>query len=223
MPVKRNYFEARPILLTLTIVIAIALLNGCASVKIAQYQHNKVNGNYSQVKDDLSVSINPIIDAVESKKYFGRDILSSGVLAVHILIENLSSSDDYIFEKDKIVFKEGGGLGNQGHKGVGEEIRANEQSAIDTQAVGLGATFLVTPLALPLYFAGLSNMRNLNAVKHNMISKELRTKIVHHGEKIQGFVYFSIKSDVIKTNSNRIDVPFMKMGKSKLGIFQFDF
>lgn len=221
MPVKRNYFEASPILLTLTIVIA--LLNGCASVKIAEYQHNKVNGNYSQVKDDLSVSINPITDAVESKKYFGRDILSLGVLAVHILIENLSSSDDYIFEKDRIVFKEGGRLQSKTHNGVDENIRENEQAAIFKQGVGLGASLLVTPLALPLYFSGLSDIRNLNAVKHNMISKELRTKIVHHGEKNQGFVYFNIKSDVIKANSNRLDVPFMKMGKMKLGIFQFDF
>ncbi len=185
--------------------------------------HTKINDNYSQTKDNLSVSINPITDSVESKKYFGRDILSSGVLAVHILIENLSSSNNYIFEKDKIVFEEGGELASETHDSADNEIRENEQAAISKQGIWLGVSLLVTPLALPLYFSGLSDVRNLNAVKQNMIIKELRTKILHAGESIQGFVYFSIKTDALKkVNSNRLDVPYVRIGKSKPGLFQFN-
>jgi hypothetical protein len=220
MPLKHYHSVVSSILLKVT--IAVVLLTGCASVKIGEYQHSKKNRNYSKTKDNLSVSINPITDSAESKKYFGRDILSSGVLAVHILIENQSLSDNYIFEKDKIAFGERDVLVSKTNCSADEKIQENEQVATSKQVIGISVSALVTPLALPLYFSGLSDMRNINAVKHNMITKELRTKIVHPGESIQGFVYFRIKTDALKkANNNRLDVPYMHMGKSKPCIFQF--
>jgi len=224
MQSKYQYFKDSPVLSKLILVIVFTLLSGCTSVQIDEYEHNKLNGNYSQVKDGLSVSIDPITDHVESKKYFGKDILDAGVLAVHIIIENGSSSENFIFEKDHIAFREGGGLESKTHYVDNEDMRKNEQDAINSQGAGTVGLYVLAPVAVPLYLSGLSDIRNLNDVKHNMISKELKTKIVHPDEKIEGFLYFDIKNpNSLKTNNNRLDVSYSELGNGKQDTFQFNF
>ena len=224
MPAKCHYFLGSPLLSKLIIVITFALASGCASVQITEYEHANSNANYSQVKDGLSVSIDPITDHSDSKKYFGKDILESGVLAVHISIENDSSSTSYIFEKEKIAFRERGGIERKSHYVADAGMRKSEQDAIKTNQAAAVAYTLVSPAALPLYLSGLSDIRNLNDIKYNMISKELKTKIVHPNENIDGFLYFSIKnSKSLKAKDNRIDISYVEMGNDNPGIFQFIF
>lgn len=210
--------------LLINLIMVLLFLNGCASVEIADYKESVSNNKYLQNQDGLSVAIDPITDSAESKKYFGRDILSSGLLAVHILVDNRSSSCDYLFDKDKIVFKEAGISDIKEGNTLDEKMKADEQTAMSKQNVGLGGSVLITPIALPLYFSGLSDMRAINTIKHNMISKELRTKIVHSNEKIEGYIYFKIKNtDVLKDNNNQLNIPYMEMGSRKLDKFQFTF
>jgi hypothetical protein len=147
-----------------------------------QYQH-------SQVNDGLAVAIHPIANKEESKKYFGVDLLSNNVLAVHVVAENRSSSSSFILSKDQFSMRIG---------------RSEKISASSPNKVGSGAGAKRMHIAgaalgsLPLLMVGGKMSSNASIIKHNFAVKELQKQILSPGETVEGFVYFQLpeKGDI---------------------------
>ncbi|MCP4991143.1 MAG: hypothetical protein GY928_35345 [Colwellia sp.] len=158
-----------------------------------EYEANPSNYNLNSItKEGLFVAIKPLTDKTEIKKYFGTDLLSKNILPVFVIAENNTTSSSFILFKDKISLrqKDASLAGDSDYT----EARNPEDTAV---AVAGGISFFVPAVqivALPFLTPLIAQS---NEIEHNILSKELQTKTLSPGKKIQGFAYFQIPSNDI--------------------------
>lgn len=166
------------------------IMNGCSTMRLPDYQSQPFNQyQHSQVKDGLAVAIHPIANKEESKKYFGTDLLSKNILAVHVVAKNRSSSSSFILSKDRFSM----GIGRS------EKSSASGRNKIGSETGGqIMAIAGAALISLPLLFVGAKMISDATVIKHNFAVKELQKKTLSPGETVEGFVYFQLpeKKDI---------------------------
>jgi hypothetical protein len=169
--------------------LALLVLNACASITFADYRA-KTLSDYRLVQENggLAVAVEPLTSPKEVERYFGVDLLATGILPVFVLAENRSASAKYVLEKDKFTLTVDG----ERLTAPGSRQDSKREGEVKQWIGGIGS-ILVSPVLLPVYFAGLADMRDANDIKHNLLSKELQRKIIIPGARAQGFVYFQIR------------------------------
>jgi hypothetical protein len=134
-----------------------------------------------QVKDGLVVAMHPIIDAQESERYFGTDLLSSHILAVLLLSENRAPSSSFILSKEHISL--GAGLPEV------QQARDKVRSEAAGEAVAWTGAVLISPLMMGIAMKLLSDATVIN---HNFKAREFQTKTLSPGQRAEGFLYFQL-------------------------------
>jgi len=202
----------------LTLFSVLVFLNGCTALKIDKYTHRFSNKKLSKTQDGLIVSINPITDSKDIKKYFGKDLLSLGVLPVHIYVKNSSPSKDYIFVKDEIEFNEKGVL--KKHDRLNYQLKSEEEDALVKSTVGL---LLMSPVGIILSLSASNDDKSINLIKHNMMIEEFRSKILYPNEVNQGFIFIPLKdAGVLGKKARKIEIPCTETVDRKELLFDFE-
>ncbi len=194
------------------------LIIGCSAQHLPKYECNSSNNKLNSItQNGLSVSINPLTDKSEIKKYFGTDLLSKKILPVFVIAKNQNFSSSFILFKNRFSLRrkdaslaDGPNLSRAGSSG-------------DVAGVVFGATSLLVPglslVGLPA-FAGI--IAQSNEIEHNILSKELQTKTLSPEKTIQGFIFFQITDSGISLDQFCIHLEALntKTNESKLFDFQ---
>lgn len=165
-------------------------VTGCVTIESPDLTIQPV-AQYSlhQVKGDLFVAVEPFRDKEKVSKHFGTDLLSDGILPVLVVIENHNRTSSFVSLKEKFSFTI-----------LDQSISRRETESLlapfpETAATILGTGLVTNPIAL--HFS-----TNASKIKHNLTTKELRTKTIPPGSSQHGFVYFKLRDkDDITTNS----------------------
>ncbi|NOT55665.1 MAG: hypothetical protein HOP18_13780 [Deltaproteobacteria bacterium] len=171
------------------------VVGGCASKKLLDYPAQPPSSYpYSQVKDGLAVSIQPLTSPQESEKYFDTDLSSRGILAIFVSAENQGSPSTFILLKERFTLQ----TAQREEHAVSdrEQVKSgtldNLQAA--TEVVGFAATVgsaLFFGLGgVPFLWGSHKIQSHEERVKHKFIVEELQTKTLSLGEETHGFVYF---------------------------------
>ena len=84
------------------LLVAVLLSEGCSTKKLPEHPTQPLSSYpYSEVKDGLTVAIQPLTNPQESERYFGTDLLSSGIFAVFVSAENRGSPSTFILLKER--------------------------------------------------------------------------------------------------------------------------
>ncbi len=159
------------------------LLFGCSVPNLPKYELNPSNYKLNSiVKDGLSVSIKPLTDKTEIKKYFGTDLLSKKTLPVFVISVNSTTSSSFILFKDKISLRR-----KDAHQTDDPELSKGRSAGETALAVvGVGVICIASP-AINLIGLGFAPaIAQSNEIEHNILSKELQTKTLSPENKIQG-------------------------------------
>ena len=79
-------------------------LSGCATKVIPAYQAKSVSAySLKDTKDGLSIAVHAITDEKESDKYFGTNLIDSGILAVLVKAENAVGSSSKTLSPKTLV------------------------------------------------------------------------------------------------------------------------
>ena len=171
------------------LLVAVLLSEGCSTKKLPEHPTQPLSSYpYSEVKDGLAVAIQPLTNPQESEKYFGTDLLSSGIFAVFVSAENRGSPSTFILLKERFVLRAGQ---TDAHdvSGRGQIEPGAGTAAVAVTSVG----FVVAPvLMFPALFVATKMLSNEEVVKHNFTVKELQAKTLSAGEETHGYVYFQL-------------------------------
>jgi hypothetical protein len=176
------------LLLTLTMLL---IASGCAT-QLADYQPRPIDQyRHVQVENGLAVVIEPLTETAEAEKYFGTDLVSKGILAVFVIVQNRGETS-ILVSTEKIALGEGQ---------VGSSPKGPDSADATATGMGVGliGAALFPPLVVPLVVflpIASSMIANSNEMKHNFQTKELRTKTLSPGGSTSGFLYFKIPSTV---------------------------
>jgi hypothetical protein len=189
------------------------VLSGCATKKLPEHEMPPLTYYpYSQEKDGLAVAVQPVMSPQESKKYFGTDLLSAGILAVFVTAENRNSPSSFLVSREKFSLR------FQQTEASGVSRRDQLRSEVPGQVVMItGAA-----LSLPLLFVGTKLISDANVVKNNFAVKELQAKTLSSGEKIHGFVYFQLPQGQAAAGRT-LHVEIQELTTKQVNSFDFTF
>ncbi len=140
-------------------------LSGCATKVIPAYQAKSVSTyRTSDTKDGLTISIHPISDDKESDKYFGTNLIESGVLAVLVVARNADTGSSKVLFSDSFSFIQGGSSSS---------TKVSDQFGHSTAAEGVAgvaaAGLLLMPIVgIPAVFVAAKLSGDALVVKHNI-------------------------------------------------------
>lgn len=168
----------------------------------------------SLVKDGLAISIRPLTDKQEVKKYFGADLLSANIIPVFVLAENRNSSSSFILSKDRISLKtsQSGYGSSPGKEKIGSESTAE---ALGVAGVVLGSLLLGVIAAKFKSDAG--------AIRRNATIKELQTKTISPGKSIHGFTYFELPNNNGSSSKLTMHIEVLELKKNATINYVFSF
>ena len=138
--------------------------------------------NLTSEGNDLRIAIYPITDKRESKKYFGKHLVKSGLLPIQIIYFNDSPDRIYTVLKEEISYS------------VGDEIGLVEQpndkfKGTAGKTLGIASAIAISPIGL---LTGGALSARANSLRHNLSKKELRDQSLAPGGSTSGFIFVPI-------------------------------
>lgn len=163
------------------IFVALSLLEPTyAETKFPDYPARKASDcAVTGRSGELVVGVQPIEDLKDQKTYFNIESTPKGFIPVYIVLENGSSGDSFLFDRTAIKLGQGGSSGSSPKT----TMNAGKTAAIDS-----GAVFL--PLAGSIF--GIIAFNKADAVRQNIMAKEVQSKTLSPGVSVQGFLYVPV-------------------------------
>jgi len=182
------------------IIIQRALLSGvifglisCSTMNLKQYpQASPILFQNTQPKNGISIVAQPLLDGMESKEYFGVDLIEKGILAINITIRNDNPSISYMVPADSVRITQ-----------INSVNIINDPESEDQQAgevAGMAGAVLISPL---LFAVAAQQLSDASIIEENFEANKLRTTTIDPGETVAGFSYFNW--DMVKA----IDTPHL--------------
>ena len=170
----------RPFRSLAILVAVVPVAVGCSTVHPKAYSSSDAPASLTTAeKDGLRVSVDAVLDAKRTKKYFGTDTTSKGIVPVFVRVENISRTGSVLVEKEQFkVLVNASDL-----EGLKKSV---EHSSTTGQVIG-GAGALL--LASPLIVVGSIMISSADEVRQNFAEKELRNQSLTRGRGVEGFFY----------------------------------
>jgi hypothetical protein len=172
----------------------VAVTTGCRPLVLPDYPSRPIDAaRFVAVLDEIAVAVHPITDPAESDRYFGVNLLQSGILALCVTIENRSRETIVLIDPADIMLAQAGTARTSGPHGQG--LRAAGTVAVGVGATGLGAALLFPPAivaAAPLVLVGAKASSDAKAISYNAELKQLRATTLAPGDRAQGFIYYGL-------------------------------
>lgn len=164
-----------------SIFVALSLLEPAyAETKFPDYPARKASEcTVTGQSGELVIGVQPIEDLKDQKTYFNIESTPKGFIPVYIVLENRSSGDSFLFDRTAIKLGQGGSSGTNPKT----SINAGKTAALDS-----GAFFV--PLAGQIF--AIIAFNNADAVRQNIMAKEVQSKTLSPGVSVQGFLYVPV-------------------------------
>jgi hypothetical protein len=163
------------------IFVALSLLEPTyAATKFPDYPARKASEcTVTSQSGGLVIGVQPIEDLKDQKTYFNFESTPKGFIPVYIVLENGSSVDSFIFDKTAIKLGQGG------------SSDFNPKTSMNA-----GKTALLDSGAFLMSYAGqifaIIAFNNADAVRQNIMAKEVQSKTLSPGVFVQGFLYVPV-------------------------------
>jgi hypothetical protein len=162
--------------------------------------------------EGLIVGVTPMADPDEQQRYFGLNFSKNNFLPVLVVVENGSTADSFILNRELIAIyageEEQAGPGHSDLGNPSKTARRVELASAVTLSIAAGVVASVM-------------MMKAADIKQNLIKKELRSSTLSPGQKCGGFVFVPIPSDLEKRAHLRMRVQAMKIGSERPSDFEF--
>ncbi|MFH1349035.1 MAG: hypothetical protein ABIH58_05380 [Patescibacteria group bacterium] len=177
----------------------------------------------SQVKDNLFIAVEPFYDKEKIEEYFGRDLLSDGILPILLVAENHNQTSSFVLLKEQFSLTEPSSdmiASSDAGAPIAKEasIQAGASMAASTGMAVL--TFNPMMMAGGVIVGGKA-VADASAIQHNLTTKELTTKTLSHGKSQYGFVYFKLKDKNGITGNYIADVKALNLQSGEVLTFSF--
>lgn len=156
----------------LIIIATLLFLNTSCTTVIPKYKLPSDNLNQTDLKSDVKFTVRPLVNPDESEKYFGNVLLSEGIIAIFLKIENQSDSSHYKVDKNEIWLSVLPTKGN-------EEILSKDRGDAQSNDYTFGASAMLAQMAI-----------NESRKEFALRSNEYRTRTIPPRGRAQGFLYF---------------------------------
>jgi hypothetical protein len=167
------------------LVAGILLIQGCA-LTLQRYESPPISGYENvQIKDGLAMAVRPLLDDEESRRYFGKSLLSEGIVAVYVLSENQSASSSFRVPKSGMSLVAGV------PKILSSEDKIQSSAAAD--ALVISGAVLLSPLVAGI---GVKLLSDASVINHSIRTQEFLTKTLSPGQTAGGFIYFQLPDKV---------------------------
>lgn len=195
------------------IVVLLTLVNGCTTLQLPLYAPQPVDRyNNVQVKDGLAVAIQPMLDAEESEKYFGTNLLARNILPAFVVSENRHASSSFLLLKNRISLS----AGQPALAGSPDKARSEAGAeALGWTSVALGS--------LPLAAIAVKMMSDATVINRNFKAQEFQTKTLSPGQTAQGFVYFQLPEGAKLPEQGTIRLEALEAMHKEVAHFEFTF
>lgn len=177
------------------------MLTGCA-LRMPAYPVQPATSYANRTSQNaVDVAIHPITSTVESKKYFGTNLISRNVLAILVVVDNHSDAS-LVLDASQCEL-------------VGLPDRASDDQLPGKTAGEVVGVVSIATISLAGGVLSMKMMNDSENIKSNLHVKELRRQTVSPGNSVQGFLYFRLPDrDSSKEAQTRWHV---KIAVSKLG------
>lgn len=163
-----------PAVSSLALAVLFLVQLGSASYHFPDYPVRPA-GEYANkvAKAGLIVSVEPVEDPEQQKRYFNSHLSSKGILPVFIVIQNTSATDTYLFDSSAV--------------GLADAPEVTGKGARKT-ASRLGSGGLVD----------LTLITDASDVRENLMKKQVRSKTLSPSSSVHGFVYVPVPTDAAR-------------------------
>ena len=180
-------------------VISLALMvSGCSTPPRAEPYHVQAFEQYKnvQIQDGVAVTVYPMNDSQEVKKYFGNDVLSEGVLPVYVLVENRHATSSFVVSGDKVALQ--------------PPAISFDRAVIKKDSFGDGLFYASIPLILgigmPMFLSANGRDEARESLRYNFEIGELARHTLSPRKRVGGFVYFGIPKDWTSSQSRGVTI-----------------
>jgi len=188
MRIVSRHYRTR---IALGVAAGSVLLAGCAKQIDDFPAYAPTSLTHHARQEQVAVGAHAVLDAKESKAYFGTDLVKHEVLALLIAVDNQSSRSYFL--RPEQVRVEGFAVEHGS-----ERLPTGEAGG----AVTLTGALLISA---PVMVIGMKMISDAKTVESNFKEKALKNQTLSPGEAVQGFVYFELPEDV-KSVQRRWDV-----------------
>lgn len=184
----------------------VLLLGGCVAKakKLPEYPvHPLSSYPYSQVQDGLAVTIEPLTNPQESENIFGTDLLSRGIFAVYVSVENQGAPSTFILLTERFTLQ----TGQREEHPVFDpaQVKSTTLESVQRATGGFGAVLSAATMCMmlglpgyPFIWASDAIQKQEAEVRHKFWVEALQPgplgaaqpKTISSGEETHGFVYF---------------------------------
>lgn len=181
----------------------VVAVTGCVTIESPDLAIQPVD-RYSlyQVKDDLFVAVEPFHDKEKVLRYFGANLLSDGILPVLTVAENHSRTSSFVLLKEQFSLTSP------------NKTRGSQE-----------ADFVLEPFpettATLIGLIGLHLSTSASKIRHNLITRELKTKTIAPGSSQYGFVYFKLRDKTDAMTMSAISVKALNLQTDEVITFIF--
>lgn len=220
---RLSNFTYRALVGSLTVAF---LGGGCTAKKLPAYPTHPVSAyRYTQVKDGLAVAISPLFNPQESETYFDTDLVSRGIVAVLVRVENQSAPSTFLVLKERFALR----TGQREESQVSGREQIKPGFLEDALQVGnqLGAgggqgALLLVPL-IPVFIVAEKMHVHEERVRRKLLIEEFQTKTISPGEETHGFVYFPLPSGQPRAGQWTLHMEVQDLQSQEVNPFDFVF
>jgi hypothetical protein len=193
------------------IFVALSLLEPTyAATKFPDYPTRKASDcAVTGRSGELVVGVQPIEDLKDQKTYFNIESTPKGFIPVYIVLENGSSVDSFIFDKTAIKLGQGG----SSYSSPKSTMNAGKTAVVDS-----GTVFM--PLAGSIF--AIISFNNADAVRQNIMAKEVQSKTLSPAVSVQGFLYAPVPKKGPR-GKIRLQIPVTRTGTGEVLVLDVEF
>lgn len=150
-------------------IAAMAALGGCIATPLPEYKYGPMDGYPSRVeRDGFVVGVRVVLDQEVLDKYFGQNLVALGILPLEVSMQNRSTSQSFLVEKENWSLGSGGSA-----------VTEDQLPSPTARAIVAGGGILGYALA-----AAAQNTRTSIAIS------EMQTYTISPGRTFSGFLFY---------------------------------
>lgn len=167
------------------LVASLVLVAGCTMKKVENCRPAALPASVgSWEQNGLRLTVSPMLDRAETKKYFGLNALDAGILILRLHVTNGSPSSTVLLLKTNMTLVADGGSGQ-------EDQRAQKIERSSSAGDVLG-TAGAAAMSMPLLYVSVKLISDASVIQQSFMKNEFRDQTLSPGRSVDGFLYFKV-------------------------------
>jgi hypothetical protein len=172
-------------LVSWALTVALGLTGGCTMKKVEDYRATAPPASVgTSEQNGLRLTVSPMLDKEETRKYFGLDALRAGILILHLHVTNGSPTSTVLLRKEHMMLVADRGSGQEEQSAQKIERRSSTGEALGTAGAAV--------MSMPLLYLSLKLFSDASVIQQSFMKNEFRDRTLSSGQSADGFLYFKV-------------------------------